>query len=89
MIADTSSPHSSESFEKFCAGSFALSFARNCSLRYAIALAFASAPGAHSGKTFLIFSQHVLVLLDHLIAQLYLEADSTELSVVARFRVSI
>ena len=32
MIADTSSPHSSESFEKFCAGSFALSFARNGSM---------------------------------------------------------
>ena len=31
----------------------ALSFARNCSLRYAIALAFASAPGAQPGKTFL------------------------------------
>ena len=63
MIADTSSPHSSESFEKFCAGSFAFSFARNGSMIGATASVSASFCWSTSRST--LAPVTILVMLPH------------------------
>ena len=63
MIADTSSPHSSESFEKFCAGSFAFSFARNGSMIGATASVSASFCWSTSRST--LAPVAILVMLPH------------------------
>ena len=63
MIADTSSPHSSESFEKFCAGSFALSFARNGSMIGATASVSASFCWSTSRST--LAPVTIFVMLPH------------------------